>query len=181
MDKIEGTGFRERYEQLLAEGNYIAAYSNLKEEKLERNERNELAGLMVNDILKDLDAQPAKNNPERRKVLRSLLLWIFRDYPGLAQIYKSQIRAGASENRNLLSLLGDLSNPETAKERVSEEMDNLMDNVRQNLDDTAEDIKSGRAQDKVRDFIDQAETNIREGIRNLADIFESLNKNNKNN
>jgi hypothetical protein len=179
MKELDGPDFREKFEQYLNEGNYIAAYSNLKDSGLEKAERNELAGLMVNDILKDLDASNQKVSADRKTVLRSILLWVFRDYPGLGQIYKSQMRSSA-DSRSLISLLGDLSNPDKARERVNEEMDNFMDNVRQNIDDTTDDIKSGRAQDKVKDFIDQAELNIKEGIRNLADIFESVNKNKDN-
>ena len=180
MKELDGPDFREKFERYLNDGNYIAAYSNLRESGLDKAERNELAGLMVNDILKDLEAAPQKGQADRKTVLRSLLLWIFRDYPGLGQIYKAQLRP-SSDNRNLLTLLSDLSNPDTARERVSAEMENLMDNVKQNIEDTTEDIKTGRAQDKVKDFIDQAELNIREGIRNLSDIFDSINKKNDDN
>lgn len=178
MEELGYENFKEKFNQYLNEENYIAAYSNLKDAGLSKQDRNELAGLMVKDILNDLEALPPKGHDEKRKFLRSTLLWVFRDYPGLAQLYKNQINAG-SRDRSLIGLLNDLRDPEKAKERVAEEMENFADNVKQGLEDTADDLKSGRAQDKVKDFIDQAESNVREGIRNLADIFESINKNNR--
>ena len=178
MEELEYSNFKEKFNEYLNEENYIAAYSNLKESGLSRQDRNELAGLIVKDIIKDLEALPPRGNNEKKTFLRSLLLWVFRDYPGLAMLYKGQIRSG-SPDRSLFGLLNDLSDPEKAKERVAVEMENLADNVKQGLEDTADDLKSGRAQDKVKDFIDQAETNVREGIRNIAEIFDAVNKNTK--
>ena len=174
---MEFEDFKEKFIQYLNEENYIAAYSNLRESKYSKMERNELAGILVNDLIKELDAIPTRGKSEKRTMLRSMLLWVFRDYPGLAQLYKNQLRSNDSDQRNLLTFLSDMRDPDKARERVGEEVDNLFDNVKQNLDDTADDIKTGRAQDKMKDFIDQAEHNIRDGIRNLADIFESVTKN----
>lgn len=178
MEEIEYSNFKEKFNEYLNEENYIAAYSNLKESGLSRRDRNELAGLMVRDIINDLEALPPKGHNEKKTFLRSMLLWIFRDYPGLAMLYKGQIRS-SSPDKSLFGLLNDLSDPEKAKERVAVEMENLADNVKQGLEDTADDLKSGRTQEKVKDFIDQAEANVREGIRNIAEIFDSINKQSK--
>ena len=180
MPELEYKDFKEKFLKYLDEENYIAAYSNLRESGLNKMDRNELAGLYVKDILEKMDALPVRGASEKKAALRSFLLWVFRDYPGLANLYKGQLRGHLSDRKNFISFIGDMKDPDTAKERIGEEVNNFFDGVKQNLDDSADDIKNGRAQDKVKDFIDQAESNVKEGLKNIADIFDSvINKKNK--
>ena len=69
MEELEYSNFKEKFNEYLNEENYIAAYSNLKESGLSKQERNELAGLMVKDIINDLEALPPRGNNEKKTFL----------------------------------------------------------------------------------------------------------------
>jgi hypothetical protein len=162
-------------EELIEDKNYLGAYSSLK--SLDEDEEKVMAGLLVSALIKDLDKARKEKRVEELHVLRSLILWIFRDYPGLSGIYRLQLRG---ENKaDLFKIFEDLG--EFAKKAASgvdmeNTVEDVVENVKQKAQDLNEDIQSGEAGKKVEDFMQKASETVQEGIRHVDEVFKTMSK-----
>ena len=162
---------RERIESLITSGEYVSAYLLAREEK----ELQQLyAGRIINAVIDDLSETGGRNARERKYYLRSVLLWIFRDFPGLAPIYRSQLREGSvTENTpDLLKFLSMFASAST--KTVPKTPDEAAESVKEAMDGVIDDIKTGRADEKVQDFFEAAGEGLRAGIKGMSDFFDAL-------
>ena len=163
-----------RIEELLDAGNYLAACLYIKDEKLNADNRHDLTGMIAMRILDDLATQ---KNREKITFLRSLLVWLFREIPGLSFVYREQLRysTGAS------SPIGDvfrglqwLGKSFSAGTPAGENSREKMDDVKQNVDDVIEGATGKSVQDHMNDFFSNPGGNVEDGLRKAAEFFSNL-------
>ena len=95
---MEKADIMEKVEGYLEEKNYLAACLYLKNEELPDESRYELTGEVAKYVVEDLASE---RNKEKILYLRSVLVWLFKDIPGLASVYREQLRL-ASGGPNLM-------------------------------------------------------------------------------
>ena len=158
-------------EQLISAGDYLSAYLSIREEKALQQV---YIGRIVNAVVDELSQQTSRGNRERLYYLRSLLLWIFRDVPGLAPIYRSQLREGlfAEGSPDLLRLLRNLGG--SVGRNVPRSPEEAAEGVKQTVDDVVDDIKSGNADRRMKDIFGLAEEGLRTGMKGVADFFDAI-------
>lgn len=172
---MENAPSQDRFFAYLDEKNFIAAYTYLKETFSDKQLKTELAGLLVNRIFDELDDPGIRARSERRLYYRSLLLWIFRDFPGLGVIYRGQLGKEKSAT-DLVSFIKKAATDGITRDDVEAGIEKAFDDLKQNIDDATEQVKTGQAEEKVKDFFSRAEKGIRQGLRQVADVFETLTK-----
>ena len=128
----EQSGFLSK---LIGDKNYLGAVQYVKELSLDKSEHSARIGKIISSVVDDLDSARSNNNRERTVYLRSVLSWILRDYPGLASIYREQLRISSGNTDVLPELargvrnVGDvLSGKKTIQEGVddaSEPLENI--------------------------------------------------------
>ena len=164
--------------RLIHESNFMGAYLYIKDADLEKDDRNELIGMLAGAVVDEI-SRTRRDDKERVYFLRSVLAWILRDVPGLSPLYREQLREQNGPD-NLLSVLtrgvrniGDVA---TGRKRVSEGIQDAADEAKRNLDDAAESIRSGEAKERLDDFLSSAESGIRKGLDQLGEFFRVLNE-----
>ena len=149
----------------LKEQNYIAACLFLKNEELPDDARYEATGEVAKGVIDDLASE---KNKEKILYLRSILVWLFKDIPGLASVYREQLRL-ASDNPNIVRdfMKGVRTFSDIATGGASE-------TVGEKVDDMAENLRPEAIQEKVKDFFSDAGLDIDEGIKKAQDFFDTL-------
>jgi hypothetical protein len=149
----------------LEEQNYIAACLFLKKESLPEDARNEITGEVAKQVV---DRLSVEKNKEKILYLRSILVWLFKDVPGLASVYREQIRL-TSDNPNLMRdfLKGARAFADVATGGGSEEFG-------EKVEEATENLRPEAIQEKVRDFFSGAGIDVDEGIQKAKDFFDSL-------
>lgn len=173
-------------EAAIDDGNYLSAYMTLQREKqkdgaLGEQEVIDFTGRIVERIIDDLSRLPKRENRERIVYLRSLLVWIFKDVPGLSGVYREQLRILTGQTGPIADLLKTLnlrgvSNITGNEDAVADEVEDVVDTIKQNLEDVAEKVRTGDVNEQVRDFFTAAESGVRQGIRQLNDVLRSFNR-----
>ena len=149
----------------LEEQNYVAACLFLKNEELPDGLRYEATGEVAKRVIDDLASE---KNKEKMIYLRSILVWLFKDIPGLASVYREQLRL-ASDNPNIvrdfMRGVRTFTGAATAggSETLGDRVDDLADNLRPEV-----------IQEKVKDFFSDAGLDIDDGIRKAQDFFDTL-------
>ncbi len=164
---------REYIEQLIEKENYLAVTAILKEWDEEDNYKHEIAGLLVQAILEEIKEK--RGEKDRVIFLRTILIWVFRDYPGLSQIYRNQLRealyTGRPDIASTLKNLGDLA---TGKRDIKEDLEDLVDNLKQNIEDAQENKKSDDVKETVTNIVELAEEGLKSGLDQVSKFMQNL-------
>ncbi|MBN1411561.1 MAG: hypothetical protein JW969_12005 [Spirochaetales bacterium] len=169
---------KEYVEKLVTSGNYLAAIICIKEFPDDLI-KAEIIGNLTTRIIEEMNSYPMRRNQEKTLYLRSLLLWLFRDYPYLARIYKEQVSAAQQPPSlyNLLRGLQTLGTTPMSQQEVRENLEDTMDTIKQNIEDATESVKNGEIEDRINDFFYRAEDGIKKGLNQLSDFFQDMSKN----
>lgn len=95
---------------LIVDRNFLGAAQYLKELSLDGAERSALMAKVIDALVTALDSARINNDRERTVYLRSLLAWLLRDYPGLASMYREQVRIATGNDAVLPDLLRGIRN-----------------------------------------------------------------------
>jgi hypothetical protein len=163
--------------QLIDSGNYLAAIICIKE-LAEDYLKAELMGKLVNRITDEMNTYTTRRNQEKILYLRSLLMWIFRDFPHLGRLYREQLNASQQPANpfNLLNGLKNLGSAPLDRQEMAENLEDTVDSIKQNIEDATESVKNGEVEDKINDFFSQAGNEIKKGIKGLSDFFGNISK-----
>lgn len=146
--------------ELLNDKNFLGAAQYLRELDLEKAERSARMGGVVSHVIQDLGRARSGGDRERVVYLRSVLAWLLKEYPGLAPIYREQLRIATGG--------GDVF-PEFARG-----MRNMQDvftgkkTVQEGMEDAAEPMES---------FAEQAGEFIKDGLNQFGSFFSRMNQN----
>lgn len=163
---------------MVEERNYVGAYMAVKQSGLAEIDRSEITGKMVSAIVEELGRCTRRDERERAIYLRSLLAWIFRDFPGLSSLYREQVRIVHNRGdfaSDMYQGLKNINDVAGGRKGVSEGIEETVSQVRQNLEDAAENFRAGDTGESFRSFVSAAETGIRDGLTQMGQIFEGLN------
>lgn len=161
-------------EGLLEEGNYLAACLHLKDGELDSADRYDLTGRVAIRIMNDLASQ---KNREKIMFLRSILVWLFKDIPGLSYLYREQLRlasGGANPLADAAKGLQWLSGLFSQGAGTGQSPRDTMEDIKQTVEDAAEGATGKSVQDQLNEMLSQAGEGVEEGIRKAADFFSSL-------
>ncbi len=160
--------------RLISDRNYLGAQLYLREADLERDERNELLGMLATAVVDEL-SRTRRDDRERIVYLRSVLAWILREVPGLGSMYREQLRGAGGGGDALWQLtrglrtFGDVAAGRTSFSDAAEE-------ARHDFEDATERLRSGESAEQVNDFLSSAEKGIREGLDQLGAFFRAMNE-----
>ena len=160
--------------RLVSDRNYLGAQLYLREADLERDERNELLGMLATAVVDEL-SRTRRDDRERVVYLRSVLAWILREVPGLGSMYREQLRSSAgagdvvSQFARGMRTFGDVAAGRTS-------FSDAADEARHNFEDATERLRSGESSDQVSEFLSSAEKGIRDGLDQLGAFFQALNE-----
>lgn len=160
--------------RLVSDRNYLGAQLYLREADLERDERNELLGMLATAVVDEL-SRTRRDDRERIVYLRSVLAWILREVPGLGSMYREQLRGSAgggdvvSQFARGMRTFGDVAAGRTS-------FTDAADEARHNFEDATERFRSGESSDQINDFLSSAEKGIRDGLDQLGAFFQALNE-----
>jgi hypothetical protein len=142
----------------LEDKNYVAACLFLKNEGMPEDALYEITGEVARKVVDDLASE---KNKEKILYLRSILGWLFKDVPGLATVYREQLRlasGGSGIMRDFARGFRDFADVTTGG--ASEE---VADNLRPEV-----------IQEKVKEFFSQTGVDIDDGIKKARDFFDTL-------
>ena len=149
----------------LSEKNYVAACLSLKNIEIDDMDKYEVTGEVAKCVVADLASE---KNREKVLYLRSVLIWLFKDVPGLASVYREQLRLAsnaANPVRDFVRGVQTFSDMATGGKSAD---------IEETVDDIAENLRPEAIQEKVKDFFSQAGVDIDEGIKKATDFFDSL-------
>jgi len=163
-------------DKLIEQGNFLAAYLFLSESSFNKEEKIEYTGKIVHYILDNLSSSSVRRSKEKVYFYRSLLIQILTDVPGLARIYRRQLRLAqeASSPFDFLKGIKDLASFSGDKEELKERIEDAMEDFSEKLEDTAEDISDGSIDNSLKDFLSVAEDGIKEGFKGFSDFLKTV-------
>jgi hypothetical protein len=163
-------------ERLIREKNYLAAYLLVKDSSISKPAALEYTGKIVSGIIADMESGPARK--DRTLYFRSLLLFIFEDYPALSRIYSRQIRLieESKPSFDILSTLRMLIDTAKDKDELKAKIEETFGNIKEKIEDTTQEVKDGTAQKKIEDFFYVAGEGIKEGLKQFSAFMQNLNK-----
>ncbi|MEW5815810.1 MAG: hypothetical protein AB1798_10515 [Spirochaetota bacterium] len=170
-------------EALIDGGNYLAAYLKIKNLPEDDPKKDELAGRVVMKIVEDLGNAQKKDAEEKVFYLRSLLIWIFKDVPGLSLIYRDQLKSSRKSSQPVLDFfntLKEIGERPLQPQDVAQKIEETVLNIKQNIDDAAQRLNNDEVREQVRDLFTLAETGVREGLKQVSDIIDMIAKNQRN-
>lgn len=149
----------------LEEGNYVAACLFIKNETLPNDVSYEITGEIAKHVVEKLAVE---KNKEKILYLRSILVWLFKDVPGLASVYREQLRlasGGPNFTREFMKGVRDFADIATGggSEAFGEK-----------VEEASENLKPEAIQEKVKDFFADAGLDVDEGIQKARDFFETI-------
>ena len=161
MTDEEVTG---RLNELISAKNYIAAYLLLKDTEIAQAAKYDLTGRIVNGIIDDLTSE---KNREKIAYLRSILVWIFRDVPGLSSVYREQLRLSSGGRTPVADFLKGI--------RSFSDLNDKFDTIKDRVEEAADSPEVGDFQDKLKDFFSQAGVEVEQGLKRATEFFDNLN------
>jgi len=161
---------QERFDSLVRLENWLGAWTYVKACAIDRTEESALIGTMANGLQKSLTAARQKDDREKMAYLRSLLAWILRDYPGLASLYREQIRPSGFPGipDGLQDIWRDFGDIISGRKSFDE-------NFQEKLRDAAVHF-TGEANpaDNINKFAKSAEQELNKGIAGLRSFLGTL-------
>lgn len=146
--------------ELLNDKNFLGAAQYLRELELEKAERSARMGAVVSAVIQDLGRARSGGDRERVVYLRSVLAWLLKEYPGLASIYREQLRIATGS--------GDIF-PEFARGvRNMQDVFSGKKTVQEGMEDAAEPMEG---------FAEQAGEFIKDGLNQFGSFFSKMNEN----
>ena len=142
----------------LEDSNYIAATLFLKNEDIPDDTRYEITGEVASGVVDDLGSE---KNKEKILYLRSILVWLLKDIPGLATAYREQLRLASGGQAMMRDFVRGVRN--FADVTTGGATEEVADNLRPDV-----------IQEKVKDFFSNAGVDIDDGIKKAQDFFDSL-------
>lgn len=159
---------QEFFEELLASRNYLGAYHYLKELDSPGPERAAFVGILAQAIADDLASQ-ARTNKEKIVFLRTVLSYVLKDFPGLASLYREQLRMAQGGGDPFAEVLRGVRNlGDVASGRKS---------LEEGFEDAAEDFKERVEQDlgkSLNTLGKEAQKSIKAGIESIGAFFSTL-------
>ena len=158
---MEDTGAR--VTRLLRERNYVGAYSVVRAMS-NPDDRAEYAGLVAEALAQELSTPRLAR--ERAVYIRSLLVWVFRDFPGLSALYREQLRiaAGRSTGFDVLEGVRNIQDIATGRKTFEEGVGDTVESVRQGVE----------SNEGVREFFDRAGENVKDAIDQFGRMFRVM-------
>lgn len=170
----------DRIQEMIRDNNYVAAYTTIKESRLDDIEKTELSGKLVARIVDELSRCTKREDREKAVYLRTILSWVFRDIPGLSTLYREQLRlAHRGEGdfaTDLYRNFRNISDVAGGRKSVAEGFEETAENIRVGFEEATENLRSGDPTETVRTFMSAAETTIKDGLEQFGRLFESLNQ-----
>lgn len=169
---------KNRVTKMVEKRNYVGAYMAVKQSALAELDRTEIVGEMASAIVDELSSVTRRQERERAIYLRSILAWIFRDFPGLSSLYREQVRLVHNRGdiaSDMYQGFKNINDVASGRKAVSEGIEETVDQVRQNLEDAAESFRAGDTSESFRSFVSAAETGIRDSLTQMGRLFEGLN------
>lgn len=154
-----------KVEGYLEDKNYLAACLFLKNEEAPDDARYELTGEVAKFVVNDLAAE---RNKEKILYLRSVLVWLFKDVPGLASVYREQLRLASGGGNPIRDFVRGV--------RTFTEFGSGGESFEEKVDDVADNLRPEVIQEKVKDFFSQAGANFDDGIKKAQDFFDNLSR-----
>lgn len=162
-----------RIQDMISDGNYVAAYTAIKESHMDDLDRTELTGKLVARIVDELSRCTRREDRERAVYLRTLLSWIFRDVPGLSTLYREQLRLAHRAEGDLASGIyrnfRTISDVAGGRKSVAEGFEETAEQIRAGFEEAAENLRSGDPAESVRSI-------VKEGLEQFGRFFESMNQ-----
>lgn len=156
------------FDRLTGRGNFLGAYEYLKNSDLDKQQKTINSSELAAQIVDKLSATP-RTDKEGAAFLRSVLLYMFRDYPGLASIYREQLRFAHGSAEPYTGLLRGMKNvADVASGKKS---------VEEGLEDAGQDIREGLESDVgpgLESLAREAAKGVELGLKGLADLFGNL-------
>ncbi|AFG37797.1 hypothetical protein [Spirochaeta africana] len=164
---------RKEIEDLLQQGSFLPAILALQEGSLDPAERQMLLGSAADRIVAELDGLKREER-ERRIYLRSLLQMVFRQVPGLAAVYRDQVRAvhGGDPVQTLYKNFKTWSDVASGHKSVRDGVDDTAESVRQGFEDAGESMRSGEFSENLKGFFDLAEQGFKAGLKSIDDALQ---------
>lgn len=145
--------------------NYLGAYEVLKQLDISKAERAAYAGEILQAAIEDL-AVSSKQSKEKTIYLRTIITYVSKEFPGLANIYREQLRIATGRDDVFAELfkgaknVGDVA---TGKKTLEE-----------GVEQAKEDIQSGFESmfgTSVESITKDAETFLTQGLEQLSSFF----------
>ncbi len=165
------------FEKLMNEGNYIGAYHFVRNSTLGDIQVVEYTGVVIQRLVEELSAQAG--NKEKQVYYRSLLIWILQDTPGLARIYKEQMRAvfGSKDSAwNMFGKMHDFASTGASGQEFTDRVKRTAETIKEQVEAAAEKIKEGKTEEVVKDFFSFAEKGVKEGMKQFSSVLEGFSK-----
>ena len=149
----------------LEDKNYVAACLYVKNEEIPDDTKYEITGEVATRVIDDLAVE---KNKEKILYLRSIMVWLLKDVPGLAAAYREQLRLASGSQRIMRDFLNGVRTfADVTTGGVSE-------SVHDKAEEVAENLNPDAIQEKVKDFFSQAGVNLDDGIKKAQDFFDNL-------
>ena len=145
--------------------NYLGAYEVLKQLDISKAERAAYAGEILQAAIEDL-AVSSKQSKEKTIYLRTIITYVSKEFPGLANIYREQLRIATGRDDVFAELfksaknVGDVA---TGKKTLEE-----------GVEQAKEDIQTGFESmfgTSVESITKDAETFLTQGLEQLSSFF----------
>lgn len=169
--KQETGGFDpDRFASLLAEGNHLGAWVLIKQSGLDRTEEGILIGQLANGLISMIADARGHDNKEKQAYLRSLLSYMLKDWPGLASLYREQVRQALPSfvPENLQDLWQEFSDVMSGRKTLDESMRQRMEEAGQKAREFGVDM------DPLKDFARDAEREFRRGAEEVRDFLKNV-------
>lgn len=144
--------------ELVDEQNYLGAAQYLRETETDKSMRSARMGTVVEAVIRDLDKARSRSDRERVVYLRSVLAWLLKEFPGLASIYREQLRVASGGNDVLPDLARGFRN-------VNDVLSGKK-TVQEGVEDASEPLEG---------LADQAGKLFTDGLNQLGDFFSKMN------
>jgi len=164
--------------RFIGERNFIGAQLYIKRAEIDSAEREEFTGQLAAAVVEDL-SRTRREDRERLAYLRGILAWVLRDVPGLATLYREQLRLSLGRSDVLSDLTRGLRNVgDVAGGRKSfqEGVQDATEDVRRNFEEAGERFRATEGGANVSDFFRVAERGIRDGLDQLGTLFRTMNE-----
>ena len=159
-----------RFDGLIRDENWLGAWTYLKTTVIDRTEEGIRIGILANGLQHALTDARHADDKEKMSYLRSLLAWMLRDYPGLASLYREQVRPNNLPGipDGLQDIWRDFNDILAGRKTLDENFKERMRDASSHL--AGEGIDANAFATIARD----AETEIRKGVDGVRDFLGSL-------
>ena len=159
-----------RFLELLDGANFLGAWILLKESHLERTDEAIQVGLLANRLVAATSRARQDDEREQLAFNRALLTYILRDWPGLASLYREQLKPALPGfvPDNLAEIWQEFADVMGGRKTVDESFRQRMDEARGKAREYGVDL------DPLQEFAREAEKELRKGAQDLGDFLKNI-------